>query len=93
MKLKLIRVSVDGVTGYLKGRSIFDENPVTQDPLEALNYNEEEELFRVKRMKHNLKQDVDGLNVRGVSGVTEAQSKSGLWIDKPAEIIEYDHCS
>lgn len=77
MKLKLIEVKINDETQYLVEPTIFAQKTVTKNPLEAKNYNENEQ---------ELKEDLDMLFVKG----DEVYARSGLKVDSIPMIVELE---
>lgn len=80
MKIKVIKVMKNGKEGYLNSATIFDSNPIVNNPLEAKNYATEENSYDLDR-------DIDALNLPN----QEYTTRSGLSVDS-ATIVEIE-CS
>lgn len=78
MKIKVIKVVKNGKEGYLNSPTIFDSNPIVDNPLEAKNYAYEENSYDLDR-------DIDALNLPNQEYIT----RSGLSVDS-ASIVELE---
>lgn len=74
MKIKVIEIKKDGKVGYLAGTSIFSQDSVVDNPMNAIIYTDDNEI----------KNDLGNLYITGVGG-----ARSGIRADS-ADIVEFE---
>lgn len=78
MKIIVIEVTRDGKTGYINGRSIFDQDGIVDEPTNAINYALPENASR-------LDTDLGNLHLKD----DEMYARSGIKVDT-AEVVEFE---
>lgn len=78
MKLKVIKVVQDGIVGYLKSTSIFEEDNVVENPVLAINYND-------PCHAGNLEEDLENLHLP----LDEVYAMSGVQVES-AHVVELE---
>lgn len=82
-KIKVVEVIVNGGRGYLKETHCFSQEPITQNPFDAIQYGYTEQETK-SRTDSRLLRDLGDLVVPGDRSI----AKSGLRIDKLPEVVE-----
>lgn len=78
MKIRVIEVQKDGKTLYARSFSMFDEEPLTDNPALAKSYGDHDEA--------ELKSDLQSISAPG----DQFFARSGLRADAPPQLVEFE---